>query len=123
MFRMLKRYREFEKRHRKKIFSVIGLIAIIGVLCFSYAYFIEPNRLIVHEELLKIPNWSAKLNGFKVVAISDIHGGANYIDEAKIRKIVELTNAQNPDLIVLLGDYSSQIRGNRKVLKLPMEAI
>jgi len=99
--------------------AIIALLASAG----AYSYFIEPSRLVVHEEDLQIPNWNVKLDGFKVVAISDIHGGANYITEAKIREIVELTNAQNPDLIVLLGDYVSQKKGKHSELKMPIETI
>ncbi len=98
---------------------IISLLSIAG----AYSYFIEPARLVVYEESLKIPNWSAKLNNFKVVAISDIHGGSHYVDEAKIRRLVELANAQNPDLIVLLGDYVSQKRLADGPLKMPSEII
>jgi predicted MPP superfamily phosphohydrolase len=37
--------------------------------------------------------------------------------------LVELANAQNPDLIVLLGDYVSQIGGKHSDLKMPFETI
>lgn len=108
----------------KRILLAFAIIIVLLASAGAYSYFIEPNRLIVHEEDLPIPNWNAKLDGFKVVAISDIHGGANYITEEKIREIVELTNAQNPDLIVLLGDYVSQKKGTRgELLKMPIETI
>lgn len=111
------------KKLLKRILIVFAVIILILSTLFAYAYFIEPNRLIINENNLTIPHWSAKLNGFKVVAISDIHGGSNYIDEAKIRQLVELANEQNPDLIVLLGDYVSQRTGTRGDLKMPIETI
>ncbi len=107
----------------KRILFAFGIIIALLASAGAYSYFIEPSRLVVHEEDLQIPNWNAKLDGFKVVAISDIHGGANYITEEKIREIVELTNAQNPDLIVLLGDYVSQKKGKQSELKMPMATI
>jgi len=107
----------------KRILIVFAIILLTLALAVAYSYFIEPNRLVVQEEDLEIPNWNAKLDGFKVVAISDIHGGANYITAEKIREIVRLTNAQNPDLIVLLGDYVSQKKGTRTELKMPIETI
>jgi uncharacterized protein len=107
----------------KRILLTFAIILIIIGSVAIYSYYIEPSRIIVHEENLKIPHWSAKLDGFKVVAISDIHGGSHYITEEKIRDVVQLTNLQNPDLIVLLGDFVSQKTGMHSELKMPSETI
>ena len=113
---------KFKKILKRILITLVVIIGIAGLI-FGYAYFIEPRRLVIHEETLKIPNWSANLNGFKVVAISDIHGGSNNVPEEKLKKLVELANAQNPDIIVLLGDYVSQTDGKRSALKMPIETI
>ena len=107
----------------KRILLVFAIIIVFLASVAAYSYYIEPNRLIVNEQNLIIPNWGAKLNNFKVVAISDVHGGANFITEEKLRRLVELANAQNPDLIVLLGDYVSQVGRKDSDLKMPIETI
>lgn len=107
----------------KRILLVFAFLLVSLFAIAAYAYFIEPNRLVVNEQTLKIPNWSRKLDGFKVVAVSDVHGGSNCITEEKIRSVVALANRQNPDIIVLLGDYVSQISGRNSDLKMPIERI
>ncbi len=111
----------------KKAFYIISVIAIIGVMCVTYGYFIEPSRLVVRRETLKIKGWNPAFNDFKIAAISDIHGGSNGGSAEKLRRVVTETNAQSPDLIVLIGDYVSQNREDvpisQRSLKMPMSEI
>src|SRR5881394_4100679 len=96
------------KKWLKRIGLVLlTIIVLIGGLA-AYAYFVEPRRFVVVEETLAVPNWDPALNGFKVVAISDIHAGSNYAPLERLRLVVEKANEQNADLIVLLGDYVSE---------------
>jgi predicted MPP superfamily phosphohydrolase len=82
----------------------------LGILCFGllllgYSYFIEPNRLVVNETEISIKGLDPALDGLRIVAISDIHGGSNGSSEANIRRLVETVNARNADAVVILGDY------------------
>jgi predicted MPP superfamily phosphohydrolase len=114
------------RRIRRLSYLTLSLL-IAFLLALGYSYFIEPRRLVVNEQTLAIKGWDPALGGFKIVAIGDIHGGSNAVDEAKIRKLVEVTNEQNADLIVLLGDYVSQASHNSQLgdrdLKMPMHTI
>ena len=111
------------KKFIKNILLALATLLLLVSLPLAYAYFIEPSRLEIREETLNIPNWSANLNGFKIVAISDIHGGSNNVTESKLRELVSIANAQNPDLVVLLGDYISEQRKNKRELRMPVETI
>ncbi len=94
-------------RIRRIIRALIWLLLLLAVSCGIWGFFIEPNRLIVHEETIQIENWPKELSGLRIALVADIHTGAPFINDKKLRRIVELTNQQNPDLIVLLGDYMS----------------
>ena len=86
---------------------LLSVVLLIGLVA-AYAYFVEPRQLVIVQETLSVPNWDPELNGFRVVAISDIHAGSNYAPIDRLRLVVEKANEQNADLIVLLGDYVSE---------------
>lgn len=113
----------------KKTLAIFGVIFLIGIAVLIYSIFVEPYSLSVEETDLKIPRWSEKLNGLKIVVVSDIHGGSHGVSEEKIRRVVENVNEQNADFVFLLGDFVSET-GNRPVdgadkteLRMPIETI
>ncbi|MEO8573657.1 MAG: metallophosphoesterase [Pyrinomonadaceae bacterium] len=121
------------KKWLKRIGIGVAALLVLIVLLAGYAYFVEPRQLVVVEETLIVPNFDPQLNGFKIVAISDIHAGSNFAPLERLRFVVEKANEQQADLIVLLGDYVSESRSGRNrrpvqgadgtELKIPMPAI
>lgn len=98
-------------------------VAILLAALIGYAYFIEPYQLVVKEVPLKLPHWSKELNGFRIVAVSDIHGGSHSMTEERLQTLAGQINAQNPDIVVLLGDYVSQMHVRDGDLKMPIETV
>ena len=90
----------------RKMFR-IGIVVILVLIAVSalWAFFIEPNRLVVRYETIRIESWPDELSGLRIGVIGDVHTDTHYINEAKLQRIVDLTNEQHPDLIVLLGDF------------------
>lgn len=107
----------------KKNIVACFVIAVVGILFLIYAYFIEPNRLLVNKTEIRIRSWNPAFDNFKIVAVSDIHGGSNAVTKEKLRQIVEIINSQKADLVVFLGDYVSNGFFDRAKLKMPVAEI
>jgi predicted MPP superfamily phosphohydrolase len=75
--------------------------------CVFWGFFIEPGRLVIREETIQLDNWPQPLDGLRIAVLSDLHVDNWFITEKKLRTIVERTNQQQPELIVILGDFIS----------------
>jgi predicted MPP superfamily phosphohydrolase len=83
---------------------LLGLFAC-GLFITAWAVCFEPGRLVVRESELALPRWPKELSGLKVALLSDLHIGSPHWDIAALARLVERTNAQKPDLVLLAGDY------------------
>jgi uncharacterized protein len=84
------------------------------LLVFSIdAFWLEPSSLRLTRYTIALPQAPAALRGLKIAVISDLHGGAPYIDIAKIDAVVAMANSAKPDLILLLGDYVGHFHGRQ----------
>jgi hypothetical protein len=112
---------------RTRIVVTLSVFGAIFLGCLAYAYFVEPNRLVATHATITIDKWNPAFDGLKIVMIGDVHGGSNNVTEEKLRQVVALANEQEPDLVVLLGDYISQKLENRPLtdrsLKMPVATI
>ncbi|HEU0180366.1 MAG TPA: metallophosphoesterase [Blastocatellia bacterium] len=88
----------------------IILLALLCLLAFLalWAFVIEPSRLVLRETRITLPSWPANFKGLRIAVISDLHAGSPFITLDKIYRIVETTNAAQPDLILLPGDFVIQ---------------
>jgi predicted MPP superfamily phosphohydrolase len=93
-------------KRKIKIIVVALLLCLVSLLVWSFC--IEPNRLIVKEETLRLPAWPNELGNMRVAVISDVHAGSPFIGAEKLREVVERVNQTNPDLILIAGDFVIQ---------------
>ncbi len=84
--------------------QVILATCILLFLTSIYAHKIEPNWLEVNQISITLPNLDRAFTGYRIVQLTDLHVGDG-IDRAQLAKIVAVVNAQDPDLVVLTGDY------------------
>ncbi len=76
---------------------------VVSALAPLYATQIEPRWLDVVRMTLSIPYLPPALDGLTVVQLSDIHWGPNL--KPPLQRAIALANAQDPDLVVLTGDF------------------
>ena len=92
-------------RWKKRIRVTLATIPLLLGCLFFWAFFVEPNRLVVRHEAITIDQWPKEFAELKIAVISDIHVGGPFIDDTKLRLIVKRTNQLQPEMIVILGDY------------------
>lgn len=94
-------------RLRRPILPAIA--AVIGaaiLICGLWAFWLEPASLTVSEERITLPGWTSQ--PFRVGILTDLHIGSPFYGMAKLRDIVDRTNAAHPDAICILGDLVIQ---------------
>ena len=100
---------------KKRIRVTLAVIPLLLGCIIFWGFFVGPDRLVIHHETISIDRWPKELSDLRIVVISDIHAGASFIDDKKLRLIVERTNQLQPELIVILGDYMSGGRRNHRM--------
>jgi predicted MPP superfamily phosphohydrolase len=82
------------------------LLAFAVVLGLGlWAFWLEPRRLVVHAETLDVPHWPAGAQGLRVALLSDLHVGSPYWSLERLDELVSEINRQDPELVLLAGDY------------------
>lgn len=87
-------------RRQQIFFGLCGVIFLLSV----YVHFIEPTWYDIKRVRLTLPNLTRDFDNYRIVQISDIHADF-WMTRKRLGHIVDLVNQQQPDLVVLTGDY------------------
>ena len=86
-------------------FICTGLtLAVLSIVMILYGSFVGRTRFEVKEVTYTSPRLPQAFDGYRIVQLSDLHIGSWQGNTPAIRKLVDLVNAQQPDLIVFTGD-------------------
>lgn len=87
--------------------GAVGRVILLAlVILGADAFWLEPASLRVVEHAIVLQRADAgDIARLRIAVIGDLHTGSLYIDLEKVRRVVALTNAAKPDLILLAGDY------------------
>lgn len=83
---------------------VLGGLAAAAGAAGVWATAVEPGMLRLRRYEVLLPGLPPELDGLRLAHASDTHYGP-YIGADHIRRAFDLLNAENPDLLVLTGDY------------------
>lgn len=89
------------KKYAKIIIMTKQMMVLTAIILYILVtgLFIEPKSLTVTTYKIECPS----MQGVKVAFLSDLHLGK--IEYDRLNKIVNMTNAQNPDIVLFGGGY------------------
>ena len=92
-----------------RFFGWLGLILGIGFFCIAfYGSFFGVAHFQVKEITYTSPRLPEAFDGYRIVQISDIHSGSYKQRPGIVKTMVEMTNAQQGDVILFTGDLVNQ---------------
>lgn len=79
-------------------------LATLSIVIIIYGSFVGRTKFDVKEVTFSSPRLPQAFDGYRIVQLSDLHIGSWVGNSSAIQKLVDLVNAQKPDLIVFTGD-------------------
>lgn len=92
-------------RGGKRTRLAVWILLAWGLGLMLWVFGVEPQRLVVRSAELEIPHWTGSCDGLRVAVVADLHVGSPLNGLDNLTRVVRRTNAANPDLILLAGDY------------------
>ncbi len=90
---------------KSKLRIALAAALAVMVLLAAWAFWLEPASLTVRRVSLRVPGWRAEHAGLKVALLTDLHVGAPHMSLGRLRRVVERTNAEAPDVVLITGDF------------------
>lgn len=94
---------------RRQFLRAAAGLAFVGASLSGYAFAIEPYRLTFPRYRLTPAGWPQGLR-VRIAAIADLHTCLPWMTASRVRSIVAAVNAEQPDIVVLLGDFVASHR-------------
>lgn len=88
------------QRRRLLVGSALGLGAVGGAFYLRK----DCDTVEVVSQKLTLPHLSPAMRGWKLVLMADWHRGP-FVGMDYLQRVVELCNAQNPDIVCIVGDF------------------
>ena len=90
---------------KTKLRTICVTLAVVLLPLGVWSFWLEPASITVRHVRLEIPSWHAEHRDVKIAVLTDLHVGSPHMGLDKLRRVVEHTNDEHPDLVLLLGDF------------------
>lgn len=101
---------------RRGLLRASGMTALLTAGTAAYGFVVEPMwRLVVTSYRFTPRSWPASFK-LRIAVIADVHAGEPYMSVDRIVQIVSTTNGLKPDVILMLGDYTTGHRWQTRMV-------
>src|ERR1044072_2867939 len=90
---------------KTKLGTALAVVLVLFVALAAWTFWLEPSSVTVSHVSLAVPGWREEQRGLKVAVLTDLHIGSPYMGLDKLRRVVERTNDERADVVLLLGDF------------------
>ncbi|MBO0790699.1 MAG: metallophosphoesterase [Ktedonobacteraceae bacterium] len=103
---------------RRTLLKSVGIVTagttVMGGGILLYSGRVEPSWVEVISRTVHLPRLDRAFAGYRIVQLSDIHVDETWMDKGRLESIVEITNEQKPDLIVITGDFVTEVHASTR---------
>lgn len=96
-----------KKEKNNNTFLIFTVFILFIALLFVLAKYYYPRKIIVKENAIKNSKLNEKINGLKIIQISDIHYKSTIL-KSDLARISKEVNKYKPDIILFTGDLFLQ---------------
>ncbi len=95
--------------------ATLGGVLLGGAV---YARKVEPEEVEVVSVPLILPWLDERFDGYRIVQVSDLHAD-DWMTPGRVLNLVDLVNAEEPDLVLITGDFATYSRLRSKIRHVP----
>jgi predicted MPP superfamily phosphohydrolase len=88
----------------RQVSFTAALGAVVGAGVFLYSRYVEPYWVAVERLTLPLARLAPPFDGYRIVHVSDFHLDG-WMTPERLERVVDLANEQEPDLVVITGDF------------------
>jgi len=94
-----------------RLWPWVGAFSSAGLATLVYGALVEAHRLVLEKRTLRLPAWPARMNGYRIALLADLHVRDQYT-VALTQRAVELALAEAPDVVAIAGDFVGYWKGD-----------